>query len=208
MNEPKAVSGALLLLDADVLYPIRVCDFILTAASLKLIARPVVSAMILEEAARNVRADRPDAESAARITRRFDAVRTVVDGFDQPIPKRFVDDSVVNPKDQHVLAAALHHGADFVVTNDARLRREITRWIETHGQGRRLNAAITADTFASRLLADSAANVEAVVREMAGRFRSPPRSYEDVVASLSKSMPSLRALVKTDDSEDGEIDGQ
>lgn len=105
MTEPKPVSGALLLLDADVLYPIRVCDFILTAASLKLIARPVVSAMTLEEAARNVRADRPDPESAERITRRFDAVRTVVDGFDQPIPKRFVDDSIVNAKDQHVLGA-------------------------------------------------------------------------------------------------------
>ena len=176
MTESKPVSGALRLLDADVLYPIRVCDFILTAASLKLIARPVVSAMILQEAARNVRADRPDPESTAPITRRFDAVRTVVDGFDQPIPKRFIDASIVNPKDQHVLAAALHHGADFVVTNDARLRREITRWIEAHGHGRRLTAAITADTFASRLLADSSANVEAVVREMAARFRNPPRS--------------------------------
>jgi hypothetical protein len=107
---------------------------------------------------------------------------------------------------KHVLAAALHHGADFVVTNDARLRREITRWIEMHGHGRRLTAAITADTFASRLLTESCTNVEAVVREMAGRFRNPPRSYAEVVASLSKSMPSLMALTKGDDSDQTEPD--
>ena len=196
MTERKPVSGALLLLDADILYPIRVCDFILTASALKLIARPVVSDMILEEAARNVRADRPDADSAVRINRRFDAVRSVVDGFDQPIPKRYVDSAMVNPKDQHVLAAALHHGAEFVVTNDARLRREIKAWIAQHGKRRRLIAAISADEFASRLLNEARSSVESIVREMASRFRDPPRSYAEVVTGLAKSMPSLGILAQ------------
>lgn len=194
MPKKLRVSGALLLLDADILYPIRVCDFILTAAALKLIARPVVSDMILEEAARNVRAGRSDADSAARINRRFDAVRAVVDGFDQPIPKRYVDSSIVNPKDQHVHAAALHHGAEFVVSNDKRLRREITEWIAQHGKRRRLRAAISADEFASRLLNEARPSVESVVREMASRFRNPPRSYAEVVTGLAKSMPSLGIL--------------
>ena len=196
MTERKPVSGALLLLDADILYPIRVCDFILTASALKLIARPVVSDMILEEAARNVRADRPDADSAVRINRRFDAVRSVVDGFDQPIPKRYVDSAMVNPKDQHVLAAALHHGAEFVVTNDARLRGEIKAWIAQHGKRRRLIAAISADEFASRLLNEARSSVESIVREMASRFRDPPRSYAEVVTGLAKSMPSLGILAQ------------
>ena len=174
----------------------RVCDFILTASALKLIARPVISDMILEEAERNVRADRPDAESATRINRRFDAVRSVVDGFDQPIPRRYVDAAIVNPKDQHVLAAALHHGAEFVVTNDARLRREITAWIAEHGKRRQLVAAISADEFATRLVAESRLGVESVVREMASRFRNPPRSYTEVVDGLAKSMPSLGVLAQ------------
>lgn len=196
MTKPKPMTGALLLLDADVLYPIRVCDFILTASALKLIARPVVSDMILEEAARNVRTDRPDADSAARINRRFGAVRSVVDGFDQPIPTRYVDSGMVNPKDRHVLAAALHHRAEFVVTNDERLRREITAWIAEHGKRRQLVAAISADEFATRLVAESRLGVESVVREMASRFRNPPRSYTEVVAGLAKSMPSLGVLAR------------
>jgi len=47
------------MLDADVLYPIRVCDFILTAGSLRLLARPVASDEVLAEAQRNVVTDRP-----------------------------------------------------------------------------------------------------------------------------------------------------
>jgi rRNA-processing protein FCF1 len=191
MTDPKPMSGALVLLDANVLYPIRVCDFILTAASLRLIARPVASAAILDEAARNLTSDRPDAESARRIARRFEAVRRAIDGFDEPIPERFVDDSIVNAKDRHVLAAALHHGADFVITNDNRLRGEVNRWIEPHSEGRKLTAAISANTFASRLLAESPAGVEAVVREMVRRFRDPPRSFAEVAVSLSRSIPSL-----------------
>lgn len=194
VTEAKRISGALVLLDADVLYPIRVCDFILTAASLRMIARPVVSDMILEEAARNVKADRPDTDFAVRIDRRFVAVRSAVDGHDVPIPQRYVDSSIINPKDQHVLAAALHHGAQFVVSNDTRLRREINKWLSLNGRHRRLTAAISADELASRLIEEAPNDVEAVVRSMASRFRNPPRSYAEVLASLVKSMPTFVTL--------------
>lgn len=49
MNLLRPVVGSLVLLDANVLYPISVCDFILTASSHQLIARPVLSAEILDE---------------------------------------------------------------------------------------------------------------------------------------------------------------
>jgi hypothetical protein len=39
---------------------------------------------------------------------------------------------------------------------------------------------------------------------MAGRFRNPTRSYAGVVASLSKSMPSLTALIKVDETDQTE----
>lgn len=45
-DDSRSVRDLLLLLDADVLYPVRVCDFILTAASLDLVQRPVVSGAI------------------------------------------------------------------------------------------------------------------------------------------------------------------
>ncbi len=55
-DEASAVRSLLLLLDADVLYPIRICDFILTAASRDMLQRPIVSDTILDEASRNIRA--------------------------------------------------------------------------------------------------------------------------------------------------------
>ena len=86
------VSGARLLLDADVLYPISVCDFILTASTNGLLQRPIVSDTILDEAHRNVVADRPDLD-AALIERRFANVRVATDGHGIRVPKRFVDDA-------------------------------------------------------------------------------------------------------------------
>lgn len=67
MNPSRPVAGSLVLLDANVLYPISICDFILTASSHQLLARPTVSAEILDEATRNITADRPDLEPARRL---------------------------------------------------------------------------------------------------------------------------------------------
>ena len=44
------------------------------------------------------------------------------------MPRRFVDEVIVNEKDRHVVAAAIFHSVDFVVTNDRRLRREVNSW--------------------------------------------------------------------------------
>ena len=125
MNPDRPVTGSLILLDANVLYPINVCDFILTASSLQLLARPIISAEILDEAFRNITANRPDLEPA-RLERRFKAVRTATDGHDRTGPHRFADNSMINTKDRHVLAAALHHDVDYIITNDVRLTTEIT----------------------------------------------------------------------------------
>ena len=80
-------TGSLLVLDADVLYPIRVCEFILTASSLRLLARPVVSAQVIAEAQRNIVADRPDL-TPEQVRRRFGNVRLATDGHDQEVGER------------------------------------------------------------------------------------------------------------------------
>lgn len=186
-------TGALLLLDADVLYPIRVCDFILTASSIRLLARPVVTAEILAEAQRNVIADRPSL-SRERIERRFQAVRVVTDGHDQMTGRTLDSESIVNLKDRHVLQAAVHHRVDFVVANDSRLRREISLWITRRSEPVWLQAAITADDLAAGLVAESPDEVRVFVEAMSERFRSPARSFSETLASLTKSMPSLHML--------------
>jgi len=185
--------GSLLLLDADVLYPIRVCDFILTASSLRLLARPVVSEQIIAEAQRNVLADRPNL-AEEQIERRFRSVRVATDGHDQPTGERVDNESIVNAKDRHVLRSAIHHGVDFVVTNDARLRREIATWIDQQSEAGSLRAAISADELAIGLVNESPDEVLAVVHAMNDRFLSPTHSFNETLASLTRSMPSLQAL--------------
>ena len=184
--------GALVLLDANILYPIRLCDFFLTAGTVGLIAKAVVSEEILAEALRNVTADRADL-GAERIQRRFDAVRTATSGADDPIPKRYFDTTVVNEKDRHVLAAARYHAVDFVVTNDQRLRREINRWISEQSKPH-LAAALTADDLVARLVIEEATITRSVIQAIADRSRNPPHSFADVVDGLVKSLPALRVL--------------
>lgn len=185
--------GSLLLLDADVLYPIRVCDFILTASSLRLLARPIVSEEIIAEAQRNVLADRPNLNQE-QIERRFRNVRLATDSYDPTIGERVDNESIVNAKDRHVLRSAIHHGVDFIVTNDARLRREITTWIDQRPEASQLRAALSADELAAGLMNESPNEVLAVVKAMNDRFLNPTRALSETLASLTRSMPSLQAL--------------
>jgi hypothetical protein len=184
------VRGARLLLDADVLFPIRICDFILTASTNGLFQRPIVSEHILAEAIRNVIADLPDLDEA-RVQRRFANVRVATDGHGIAIPRRFVDEVIVNEKDRHVVAAAIFHSVDFVVANGRRLRRKFISWAALNDQAL---VALSADELVSRLLDESVDDVAFVVRAMAARMNRPARSATDVLEALSQSLPALGRL--------------
>ena len=184
------VRGARLLVDADIVYPIRVCDFILTASTNGLLQPPIVSDTILDEALRNVAADRPDLDPSL-IERRFANVRLATDGHGVAIPKRFVDDSIINPKDRHVIAAAEFHSVDIVVSNDRRLRREVGTWAK---MSERKLVALSADALAKRMIKHDRAAVAEVVQAMARRMNKPKRTGAEVLAALTLSLPSLRDL--------------
>ena len=179
-----------MLLDADVLFPIRICDFILTASTNGLFQRPIVSELILAEAIRNVTADLPDLDEA-RVQRRFANVRVATDGHGIAVPRRFVDEEIVNEKDRHVVAAAIFHSVDFVVTNDRRLRREVTSWAALNDQAL---VALSADELVGRLLDESVDDVACVVRAMAARMNRPARSATEIREALSRSLPALGRL--------------
>lgn len=193
MQPTRPIAGSLVLLDANVLYPINVCDFILTASSLLLLARPIVSAEILNEAQRNITTDRPDVDQS-RIERRFNAVRQATDGHDQTVARRYTDTAIINTKDRHVLAAALHHDVDYIITDDVRLRAEITAWLDHRPRRNRLIAAITPNQLTAALIDESPDDVVAVVTAMATRLRNPPRTVREVVAALSRTLPAITAL--------------
>ena len=127
MTSVVTVRGARLLLDADVLVPIRICDFILTASTNGLFQRPIVSEQILAEAIRNVIADLPDLDEA-RVQRRFANV-TRRHGRTRECGAKAVRCRRNRERERPVpLAAAIFHIVDFGVTNERRLRREVTSW--------------------------------------------------------------------------------
>lgn len=192
MDAGHPVTRSLVVLDANVLYPIRICDFILTASSLQLLARPIVTAEIIDEAQRNIASDRPDLDPA-QIERRFSAVRAVTDGHDRPVPGRHLDLAPVNTKDRHVLVAAVHHHADYIITNDTRLRTEIRAWLNT-ADSRHPVAVMSANQLSAALIDEAPDAVTAVVTAMAARMRNPIRTVAEVTAALARSLPALKAI--------------
>lgn len=121
-------------------------------------------------------------------------MRVATDGHDQTIGELLDNESIVNQKDRHVLRAAIHHGVDFVVSNDSRLRQEISEWINQGSEAGMLRAALSADDLAAGLVNESPDEVLAVVQAMSKRFVNPSRSLSETLASLTRSMPSLQAL--------------
>ncbi len=72
------------------------------------------SAYAIEEARRNLAIDRP--EALARLEPLAAAVSTV----DAPQGLKLPDKTLLNPKDQPILLAAIHAKADYLLTGDAR----------------------------------------------------------------------------------------
>ena len=121
-------------------------------------------------------------------------MRAATDGHDQPINRRFADTSIINPKDRHVMAAALHHGVDYIVTNDTHLQAEITAWLDHRPRRHKLVAAISANQLTAKLIDGSPDEVVAVVTAMAARTRNPIWTVHEVVVAISNNLPAITAI--------------
>ena len=174
------------VLDANVLYPIALADFFITAAGLGLY-RPHWSPRILDEVGRNLTANRPDL-SAEQIGYRLAAMDRAMPSASVDPPEELIDQMTNHPKDRHVLAAAVLAEAGFVVTfdlgdfpADACAPHDIL--VENP------------DVFATRLVGDDPALVRTVIEEMASRRRRPPATPDEVTTHLARSFPeAIRRL--------------
>ena len=105
--------------DANVLYPSTLRD-VLIRVGLARLTYPKWTDRILDEVFRNLRANRPDLDPARLDrTRRLmnDAIRDVtVTGYEHLIDQLDLPDA----DDRHVLAAAIHAGAQVIVTRNLR----------------------------------------------------------------------------------------
>ena len=172
------MAGPTALLDANVLYPAGLRDLLLRLADRYLFA-PVWSADIHAEWMRSLLADRPDIDAGV-----LDRTREVMD--------RHFPDAVVtgyeaiaagldlpDPSDRHVLATAIHGGANVIVTRN--LRDFPADRLAPHAI-----AAQHPDAFIAGLFETDPGAVLAAVRGHRAALRHPPRSASDHLAALER----------------------
>jgi rRNA-processing protein FCF1 len=176
------------VLDADVLVPILSCDLLLSAFDADLY-RPVVTATILDELGRNLVKHFAHIDPSA-LRRRVAQVASALSHHthdEGDVTAAAV--ATVNRKDRHVAATALAHGADLVVSNDRRLRREINA----------LDAAlraVTGDEFAQRLLIDHRDGIDAVIDALLAKRVRRPVTRNELIDHLAGSFPGLAAELR------------
>ncbi len=148
---------------------------------------------ILDEVFRNILANRPDLtmEKLARTRSRMNAaIRDVrVDGYRQLVGSLDLPD----PDDRHVLAAAIRCGAQSVITHN--LEDFPPEKLEPYGI-----EAIPPDEFVLDLLDLAPGATLRVLNEQQASLRSPPRTLEELIATLEgsglvRSMAEARRLL-------------
>lgn len=177
------------VLDANVLYPIALCNTLLTLAeSYAEPFSPRWSSEILEETRRNLVADKRCTAAAA--LRRLDLMNeafpeALVQHYESLIPSMTND-----PDDRHVLAAAIRGGATVVVTEN--VRHFPPQSTLPFGI-----VALTTDQFLQALTRSDLTVrdlAEVISRQTHSLFR-PQVTVRQVLASLEKHIPNTAADV-------------
>lgn len=174
------------VLDANVLIPLTVCDTLLRAAHEGLIQIHWTE-FILEETRRNlVKALSLSEEKAARRVAAMKAAfpEAMVTGHEGLIPCM-----TNHVKDRHVLAAAIHVGAQTLVTSNLH-----------DFQKQHLPARLQAqapDIFLQHLLSQAPETVLELLRAQAEGLRNPPVSLGKLLDGLARSVPDFVAEVRT-----------
>lgn len=155
------------VLDACVLYPASIRDLLLTLAE-KGLFRPKWSPQIQDEWRRNLMQARPDIPSEV-LDR---TIRLMDKAFEDANVENFaniqVDINLPDPKDNHVLAAAIKAKADLIVTFN--LKDFPSEYLQSYGLD-----VLDPDTFIENLVdLDEELAFEAVL-ELSTRLKNPSR---------------------------------
>lgn len=177
------------LYDSCVLYPAPLRDLLLRVA-LTGVVRARWSEKILEECFRSILQDRPDLDEKA-LARTRDLMRVVVpdcivDGYQDLVESLELPD----PNDRHVLAAAIHSGAQAIVTFNLR----------DFPEERLRPYAVEAkhpDDFIQESLDIAPADIAQVVLEQAAALKNPPRSVWELLDTLrDQGLPTSVARLR------------
>lgn len=173
------------VLDANALLPISLCDTLLRTAHEGLY-EVLWNATILDEVERNLVRLNWALPSSAR--RRCAAMRgafptATVTGYESLLPAMAND-----AKDRHVLATAVHAGAQIIVTQH--LRHFPRHVLAPHGI-----EALSADTFLRLLLAQHPDVMRRIITKQAADLRDPPLTALQILNHLATEAPTfVRAI--------------
>jgi predicted nucleic acid-binding protein len=176
------------VLDASVLYPLPLRDTLLRIAETELYD-PYWSERILDEVVRNLVADgRANEEQARRLT---DAMAAAFDGA--AVPQSAVDrlePAMTNdPKDRHVLAAAVVSDAQAVVTFN--LKDFPLRACEPFA-----TEPLHPDVFLLDLYGLDGQEVYEAIERQAAALSRPPMDLEELLDRLAVTVPSFAQAIR------------
>jgi len=176
------------VLDASVLYPLPLRDTLLRIAVADLYS-PLWSERILHEATRNLIADGRSNESQAQ--RLIDSMQDTFDAATVPATEveRLEPEMDNEPKDRHVLAAAVAGAAEAVVTLNLRdFPRSVCEPLSIE--------AIHPDEFLLRLHRLDPAAVQAALVRQAAALTRPPLTVFDVLDRLAATVPEFATTLR------------
>ncbi|ATE57782.1 PIN domain-containing protein [Actinosynnema pretiosum] len=160
-------------LDTCVLFKPYLCDTLLTIAEAE-VYRPLWSTGVLEELDRNLR---KRGLSEEQVSRRLERMRRNFPDAEITGYQHLIHAMTNDPKDHHVLAAAVRGGAAVVVTENLKDFPEFA--LEGYGI-----TALHQDDFLLDQLDLAPRAVTAALRRQASRYRKAPRSVEDLLVLL------------------------
>lgn len=173
------------VLDACVLIPAALRDTLLRAAMMGLYT-VCWSASILKEVDRNLRKLGLSAEQAQSLLTRMKAAfpDAAVVGYDA-----LIDALKNNPKDRHVLAAAIAGRAEVIVTSNLRhFNKEALAPLEIQ--------AVSPDDFLMSLFTQNPRLLVQVVIEQAAALKSPPMTAREVLDQIAVQAPIFAQHVR------------
>jgi PIN domain len=192
--EPLPLTPAIVFLDANVLYPAGLRDFLMRL-TLQGLYHARWSDLVHEEWMQAVLRDFPDLiyQQLARtrdLMNRY-AVGSLVTGFKHRIEQLV---GLPDPNDRHVLAAAIHCRAQLILTRN--LRDFPASVLAEYGI-----RAEAPDPFIHGLLMAQPEGVIATARQHRANLKNPPKSVEEYLASLEqqglhRTVAALRGYVE------------
>ena len=171
------------VLDANVLFPFTLRDTLLRAAAAGLY-QVRWSARILDEMTRNL------VSTGTMPEDRVDRLRAIMEReFPEAEVTGYEDliDAMQNdPKDRHVVAAAVKAGAQVITTANLKDFRVLPDGVE----------AQSPDEFLCNLFDLDPIGFEELLREQAGDLVKPPMSFDELLERLARIVPELVDAVR------------